>query len=358
MNINKDGKTLYFSSEEIDNNTIEGEKKVFVTKRINGKESHKKINKNKEKNSLINDGFNNAFSFNDEIVIGVNSNKKEGLNKKNSNNKKSNSNKKENNRPKSNNKKVKLNNNYKKKSVKNNKKVVFIITIILIIACIFVFILTAPIFNITKIDVMGNSKLSAEAIISLSDIKIGENIFSFNNKIVSNIKENPYIENVQIKRHLPGSVKIIVEERDVKYQISLINGYIYIDKNGYILESSNEQKEVPTLIGIRTSEDNLLNEKRLIESDLEKLNDIMKIMEATKNIGINSLITEINFEEKDNYILYLQNERKRIYIGDSTNLTNKVLYIQRILENEKENSGTVFVNGDIGSGFKPYFREE
>ena len=42
MNISKDGKTLYFSDEEIDNET-NGEKKVFVTKRINGKESHVKV---------------------------------------------------------------------------------------------------------------------------------------------------------------------------------------------------------------------------------------------------------------------------------------------------------------------------
>ena len=47
MNISKDGKTLYFSDEEIDND-IDGEKKVFVTKRINGKESHIKTNKRKK----------------------------------------------------------------------------------------------------------------------------------------------------------------------------------------------------------------------------------------------------------------------------------------------------------------------
>ena len=44
MNISKDGKTLYFSDEEIDSET-NGEKKVFVTKRINGKESHVKAEK-------------------------------------------------------------------------------------------------------------------------------------------------------------------------------------------------------------------------------------------------------------------------------------------------------------------------
>ena len=48
MNISKDGKVLYFSDEEIDNET-NGEKKVFVTKRINGKESHVKVRENDSK---------------------------------------------------------------------------------------------------------------------------------------------------------------------------------------------------------------------------------------------------------------------------------------------------------------------
>ena len=71
MNINKDGKTLVFSDEEIENET-NGEKKVFVAKRINGKESHTKIEKNKDEIEQ-NDGW---FDFTDEIVIGVNNIKK------------------------------------------------------------------------------------------------------------------------------------------------------------------------------------------------------------------------------------------------------------------------------------------
>ena len=73
MNISKDGRTLYFSDEEIDNET-NGEKKVFVTKRINGKESHikaEKTNLKKRKKQEI-DNNEETFNFNNEILIGVN----------------------------------------------------------------------------------------------------------------------------------------------------------------------------------------------------------------------------------------------------------------------------------------------
>ena len=78
MEINKDGRTLYFSDEELDNETT-GEKKVFVTKRINGKESHvkaskiKKENKKESKKDIKKENERKEkFNFNDEIVIGVN----------------------------------------------------------------------------------------------------------------------------------------------------------------------------------------------------------------------------------------------------------------------------------------------
>jgi hypothetical protein len=51
-------------------------------------------------------------------------------------------------------------------------------------------------------------------------------------------------------------------------------------------------------------------------------------------------------------------ERKLLFIGDNSNLTNKMLYLKKILEETHESSGSIFVNGDIGNGFKPYFRPE
>lgn len=102
----------------------------------------------------------------------------------------------------------------------------------------------------------------------------------------------------------------------------------------------------------------MLNKERLKTEDLEKLNQITKIMEAAKTINIDGIITEINTEEENNYKLYLDSKSKTIYVGDTSNLTNKMLYVQKILENEEGKSGIAFVNGDISSGFKPYFREE
>ena len=244
----------------------------------------------------------------------------------------------------------------KSKKKKINKKVIGFFSIIILISIIVVLALTAPIFNITDITVNGNNQVSTNMIINLSGLRKGENIFKFNSTVEQKIKENTYIESVNIKRKLPGTVIISVKERTVKYQINLIN--VYIDKNGYILENSSEKKDVPVIVGLSIKEDEMLNEKRLKTEDLEKLNDIIKIIDSAKTINVDNLITEINTENKENYVLYLESKGKKINIGDTSNLTNKMLYVKKILEKEEGKTGSAFVNGDLSAGFKPYFREE
>ena len=342
MNINKDGKTLYFSDDEIDNNT-NGEKRVYVTKRINGKESHQKAEKNIKK----------KFDFNDEIVIGVT--KKELQNPEKSNEFK-NQNKKKSNK---NNPIRKSKTNSKKiKRKKSHKKIIAFFSCCLLIAIVIIFAFTTPIFNITNIEVNGNSKISTDTIISISELKKGQNIFKYNNTIIQNIKENKYIDEVLLKRKLPGTVIISIKEREIKYQIKLLNSYAYIDKNGYILEVSTVKQEVPIIVGFNMEENELINKRRLEIEDLEELNKILKVMDAAKTININGIITEINIENRDNYYLYIESQNKKVYIGDTSNLTKKMLYIKKILEEESNKSGIIFIDGDIGSGFKPYFREE
>ena len=366
MNISKDGKTLYFSDEEIDSET-NGEKKVFVTKRINGKESHVKAEKRKnegkhlEKNIKIQDKEDDdeIFSFNSEMVLGVNSSnvqekEKKSKKKKTKNKKQKKAEERQENQPQA--KVAKKRRKSKKKKI--NKKILGFCSIIILVAIIVVLALTAPIFNITKIEINGNEKVSKDTIIALSGIKMGENIFRFNNDMIQNVKQNTYIEKVEIQRKMPGTVVISVKERKIKYQINLINSYVYLDKNGYLLENSAERKNVPVIVGFSIKEDEMLNEKRLKDNDLEKLANAAKIIEAAKAINIYNLITEVNVEDKNNTILYLESKSKKINVGDTTNLTNKMLYVQKILENEEGKSGSVFVNGDISAGFKPYFREE
>lgn len=393
-NQNKDN-LLYFADDEIVTGKTEN-KKVFVTKRINGKETHLKqeINRETEYKRIPN---TQGFNFEREIVIGVNSNKKSTNNKSFNEPKKAkrpnvNNKSKESKNLKTNQKKKNLENTKKSKEAKNtininskkrinekyyedfnkvkntkrnskgknNKIFITTISILFMLISLCIMTLLTPLFNINEIKVEGNNKVTSANIINLSKLKMGQNIFKNNKgKIKKYIKENAYIEDVKIKRILPSTIEINVVERKIEYQIQLISSYIYIDGKGNILEKADTKENAVVLDGFFTSEEQLTKGKKLDNIDLNKISNVNDIKNAISQIeGLQMSDIKINIKKDNDYIIYLNSEKKKIYIGDSSNLLNKMLYIKKILENEKENQGSIFINGNLNEGFKPYFREE
>ncbi len=248
-----------------------------------------------------------------------------------------------------------------KRRKKRNKRIKVILQIILLLGILaggIAFAMISPIFNIKNIQVMNNEQINSETIISLSELKTEENIFRFSGVITANkIKENAYIKNVKIHRKLPSTIQIEIEERKHSYSVDFLGKYAYIDKQGYILEIAEESKQKLIIQGIITPEEQVVAGNRLVEEDLEKLEDIIKIMNVSQEYELDNKITSIDISDKNEYSIYLEEERKKIYLGDNTNLSNKMLYANAIIQEEKEKAGEIFANGDLNSKFRVYFRE-
>ncbi len=253
-------------------------------------------------------------------------------------------------------------NKEEQKRAKKIKRIKFFLKIFIIIGLIsgsITFALVSPIFNISNITVAQNNKVATDTIVSLSTLKNGENIFKFYNKYIENkIKENPYIESVKIKRKLPSTVEIEVKERIAKYAVDYMGKYAYINTQGYILEIVDNNENLPIIQGAITKEDEFVPGKRLNTDDLNRLEDVIKIMHTMKESSLDSKVTSIDINNKNEYIIYLAEEKKRIHLGDTTNLNNKMLYVQAIIEQAKGKEGEIFVNGDLNNGFSPYFRNK
>lgn len=253
----------------------------------------------------------------------------------------------------------------KKEQIANKKKKIILkftkwITLLAILIAGIIYAMLSPIFNITNIYVEGNLKISSETIISLSGLSINENIFKFRTSdIIDKIKENAYIDKVEIKRKFPDAVEIKVYEREATFALEFGNGYAYINNQGYILEITDSNAELPILEGYKTQSEEIKEGNRLIEADLKNLGDVLKIMEAAKSVDANTsnLIIRIDIRDNSNYILTLTKEKKKVYLGDTTNLSTKMLWIDKFLELEKKYEGTIYLNVNLNNE-TPYFREK
>lgn len=346
----------------------------------------KKKKRNVKKTTKIKKEENNndTFCFDDEIIIGVTkmpeekqtkpNNKKQSIKKKNNKKQNKNTSKKQsinkNNIQKKNaknvNKKVQSKVQYKKKTlsneqIENKKRNIKIVKYSAIAVCILTAVVCtmfSPLFNIGNITVIGNEKISSNEIISLSQIQKGENTYKISkSKTIKKIKENAYIENVTIKRKLPSEVQITVQERKTSFQIEYASSFVYINNQGYILEVSSEKLNLPIIQGQETEDEKYVAGNRLCDNDLEKLEIVIKIMEMAEINEISDLITRIDISNSENYKIVFEGEGKIAYLGDSVNLSTKMLHIKKIIEKEKGIEGEIFVNVDLNTGY-PTFRQK
>ena len=304
-----------------------------------------KANKKTKSNNVSARNKNNElFDFDKEIVIGMprisDDKEKYKKNKKTSVN--TNKNKQ--------NAKKKLT-KQQQMAIKKKKailKIVKVLTLIIVIIGVSIYVALSPLFNIKEINVTGNSKLSKEEIISLSELKTDENTFKVSKKNIKiKVKANAYIENVKIRRKLPDKVEIIVVERVATYMIPFANSYIYINNQGYMLEITSQKAEMPAIVGISTPEEELHEGQRLISEDLVKLGEVLQIMESANANELVDLITKIDISNRQDYILTLEKEKKAIHLGDVSNLSTKMAYVKKILNDEKGVEGEILVNTDL-----------
>ena len=213
-----------------------------------------------------------------------------------------------------------------------------------------IYFLLSPFFNIKNIIVEGNQKISQEEIISLSGIQIEENTFKLKKENIKQVvKQNAYIDTVSVKRKLPDGIQITVTERTPSFMLTFANAYVYMSSQGYLLEVTDKALELPIITGYQTTEDNIKVGSRLCKEDLQKLGEVLQIMESAKSNQIENLITKINIENKNDYILELKTEKKTVHLGDTSNLSTKMLYILKMIEEEKETEGEILVNTDLNN---------
>ena len=331
--------------------------------------SNKKKNReSKKKGKIENKPEDDKVCFDNEIIIGVTRKQEPAKNKKEKKKVEKAKNKGTTKRKqvkKANKKSIAKNTKniapeQQEKIMQKRKKKQKAIKWILILALLIVAILCAmfsPLFNIKKIEVQGNEIISKNEIISLSQIQLEENTFKLNkSQIKKQIKENAYIQSIIIVRNLPSEIVIKVEERKPAYLLEYAGSYIVIDKQGYMLEIKNEKMNLPVIQGAVTSTEEFKVGNRLCTEDLEKLAEILRIVEIAQVNDIYTIITGIDIENAENIKLIFESEDKVAYLGDSSNMNTKILMIKSIIEKEKGNPGEIFLNFDLNKK-NPIFRE-
>lgn len=130
-------------------------------------------------------------------------------------------------------------NTVKKRKKRRKIKYHRLLILILLFIALVVGFLMLPIFNVSTVEVEGNSKITAESIINTSGIDNKDKFFFLDkSEITERILKNTNIESVEVNRSFPNKVILKVLERKPSATLQVLNNYLLIDKWGYIIDES------------------------------------------------------------------------------------------------------------------------
>lgn len=220
------------------------------------------------------------------------------------------------------------------KKIRSRRRVLKILILIIFVSAISILMFKSEYFNIRNVVVENNKSVSAEEVAVLSEIK-GANIFLVNkNKLEENIKKNPYIEGIDIKRRFPSTLVIKVKEKQIKGLIKFQNSFINVDSKGKMVQVVNKfpNGEIPLIEGIKVEQ--YAPGLNLIKDDNIKQTALEAVLTVNDYSEYNGLIYSINIEDVYNITLKTMNGLF-IKLGDWTDIGNKLTYAYSVLKSEK-----------------------
>jgi len=179
--------------------------------------------------------------------------------------------------------------------------VFFIVFFILMFIPIMVrYALTIPYFEIDKVRVEGENKLSENMILEWADIPLQKCIFEVSlKKIVQRLESRSGIKRTEVKRHLPSTIVIWIEEREPFAYLDYKSSLWEVDEEGVILGKAEGIKDLPIIRGIKSF------------SEIEKIKQGLKVIQVSKDAGLS--FSEINIVEGTPGYL---KEGVKVYVGD------------------------------------------
>lgn len=205
--------------------------------------------------------------------------------------------------------------------------------------------------RIRDIKVIGCERYSHEEIkdILIADTRYNNSIYLYLKYKYGKPKNVPFIEYMDVKLTSINTLTVHVYEKSIFGCIKYFGDYMYFDKDGIVVDSSNERYEgIPIVTGL-TFKTMILTEKLTVQKD--ELFDVIK--DLTKLIHKYEInIDTIHFQPNNEVILYSQDIK--ILLGKKDMYDEQIAELENMLPNIEGKKGTLHME-NFTTGNKTYF---
>lgn len=229
---------------------------------------------------------------------------------------------------------------YKKKYF---RVLIAVLAVIIVLAGVCIFLWNK--YLITKVTVNGNSHYTEEEIKNI----VFENKYDYNSIVLffkyhnKTLEDIPFIEQMDVEIADSDYVRITVYEKTVAGYVEYLGHYMYFDKDGIVVESSNEIIDgVPFVTGLKF--DHVVLHKQLPTKKKDVFLTILNITQLLNKYDIKT--DRIAFNSSSDITLYFGNAR--VLLGTDDFIDEKINEMHLLLPKLTGYSGTLHMENYTG----------
>ncbi|MCH5257356.1 MAG: cell division protein FtsQ [Lachnospiraceae bacterium] len=208
----------------------------------------------------------------------------------------------------------------------------------ILIALVISYVYIIENYTITTVYVEGNIHYTNEEIMDMvMNGRYGHNsIFlslKYRDKGIDNI---PFIETMDVSIEAKDTVRIMVYEKAIAGYVTYLGRYIYFDKDGIVVETSEEETPgIPQVTGL-TFDHIILHEPLPVENN-EVFIDILNITQMLDKYSLS--VDKIYFSP--DYQVTLIFDEIKVALGSSSDIDEKIMVIQYMIPDLEGKKGTL-----------------
>ena len=239
----------------------------------------------------------------------------------------------------------------RKRGSRGGNYIMYYILAAIIIIIVLIILSNTVLFNCTSIEVEGNSRYSAEQIISHSGLKLGENLLHIDSKAAeqSVYSALAYIDMTEVKRVFPTKIKIVVKEAEKWYQVSQNGVAASVSRMGRIVELGADSS-LPLIVGYDPAE--LTAGVMISSNDSGKTSIPALILDKAEQYGIAD-ITRVDLTDRFDISIDCGSDIT-LELGGIAEIDSKLAVAAETMKKEKSNvvinlhtPSTIFVQDKV-----------
>lgn len=206
---------------------------------------------------------------------------------------------------------------------------------LIVSATVLGFFVYVPFFTLSEVKLVGAKYLTAEDIVKVGNIYMGEQLFRLEtDEVQSRLAKDLRIEEVSVRRRLPHTLEVTLKERRPLATVKCDYGYLDLDRLGVVLDSYKSLKtmQIPMITGATVRD--------LYIGDAVEDDSVKKILDFLERLNEETLnrLSEISIVDKDYIVLYSATARPvQIRIGKLERLDEKARLTEDFLRDLENN---------------------